>query len=88
MQLIKEKLTNLDESPPPLNYNKILNPPFLFPLLELQKKFSLINMSRLKSCSPLYKEGRNYENKDVMAKFNSCQTRLSHVPESSPEFTK
>ena len=37
MQLIKDKLTNLDNFLP-LNYYKILNPPFLSLILEFQKK--------------------------------------------------
>ena len=59
LQLIKEKLTNLDKFPP-LKYHKILDSPpsFLFPLPEFQKKFPPINMSCLKSWFPhLYKGG-------------------------------
>ena len=44
-------MTNLDKFPL-LNYHKILNFPFLFPLLEFQKKFPPINKSHLKSWSP------------------------------------
>ena len=53
---------------PPKNYHKILNPPFLFPLLEFQKTPPPpppppINMLRLKSWSPplLRAGGGNYE---------------------------
>ena len=74
LQLIKEKLTNLDKFLP-LNYHKILNsspsplppPTFLFPLLEYQKNFSPATCPVWKSWSPpLYKSGgggeggRNY----------------------------
>ena len=68
LQLIKEKLTNLNKFPP-LNYHKILIPPsiFLSPLLEFQKKVPPINMSRLKSCftlshPSLQRSENNYQN--------------------------
>ena len=44
LQLMKEKLTN-PEKFLQLSYLKILNSPYLLPLLEFQKKFSPINIS-------------------------------------------
>ena len=82
LQLTKQELTNLDKFLP-LNYHKILNSSFLFPLLEFQNR-SLppprpapppIKMYRLKSWllvapSPLYKKGwgGNYVGENYLAK--------------------
>ena len=49
LQLIKEKLTNLDK----------------FPLLEFQKKFPPINMSRLKSWFPPFYTFTKYPDPDT-----------------------
>ena len=49
LQLIKEKLTNLDKFLS-LNYQKILNLPLFVPDTRISETFAPINMSHLKSC--------------------------------------
>ena len=53
LQMIKEKLTNLDKFLP-LNYHKILNssPPLSVPPTRISENIVPSNMSRLKSWSP------------------------------------
>ena len=52
LQLIKEKLTNLDKFPT-LNYHKILNRTFFVTPTRISNKIPTISMSDLKSWSPL-----------------------------------
>ena len=53
LQLIKEKLTNLDKFLS-LNYQKILNLPLFVPATRISETFAPINMSHLKSCPHPY----------------------------------